>query len=187
MVYLFLSDGFEECEAFAPLDILRRSNVEVKTVGIGGQYITGSHNITVKTDLTETQVELNDKLCGVILPGGMPGTINLENSPLVLKTVNYAYKQNKLVSAICAAPKILGNMGILDGKNATCFPGFENELIGAMLQKQAVVKDGNVITACGAAAAFHFGFEILRAIKGDDAVNELYCQMQFPAVENLRK
>lgn len=187
MVYLFLSDGFEECEAFSPLDILRRSNIEVKTVGIGGQYVTGSHNITVKADLTETQVELNDELCGVILPGGMPGTLNLENSPLVLQAVDYAYKNKRLVCAICAAPKILGKMGILEGKSATCFPGFENELIGADFKNQAVVTDGNIITACGAAAAFHFGFEILRKIKGTDAVNELYCQMQFPAVENLGK
>ncbi len=179
MVYLFLADGFEECEALVPLDILRRSSINIKTVGIGKDYIKGTHNITVKADISENDIELNDTLDAVILPGGMPGTANLENSEAVKKALKFASDKNKLICAICAAPKILGNMGLLINKQATCFPGFENELVGAKLSTDFVVKDGKIITAKGAGAAFDFGFAILENLTNKETANNLKSQMQY--------
>lgn len=182
MVYLFLADGFEECEALVPLDILRRGGIKVKTVGVDNQFVTGSHKITVKTDMTEKDIKLNEELDAVILPGGMPGTTNLENSDTVRDTVSFANDNNKLVCAICAAPKILGGMGLLMDKNATCFPGFEKDLTGALVSQKSVVKDGNIITAKGAGVAFNFGFEILKALTDEKTVNDLRLQMQCAEV-----
>lgn len=178
MIYLFLADGFEECEALVPLDILRRSNIEVKTVGIGNSYISGAHGITVKADLTEDEVELDGKLSCVILPGGMPGTLNLKENETVIKTLEFAKNNNLLICAICAAPMILGGLGYLDGKKATCFPGFEKELLGADVKPFGVVKDGNIITAKGAGVAFEFGFEIVSALKDKETADNLKLQMQ---------
>ena len=178
MVYLFLADGFEECEALAPLDVLRRGGVTVKTVGIGGEFITGAHGITVKSDISEKDVLLNGDLEAVILPGGMPGTINLENNQTVRNSVSFAEKHGKLICAIGAAPKILGEMKLLKDKKATCFPGFEEELIDAVISKDFVIRDGNIITAKGAGVAFEFGFEILSYLKNNATANSLKEQMQ---------
>ena len=179
MIYLFLADGFEECEALAPLDILRRGGIQVKTVGVGKEYITGTHGITVKADILEGQVVLDDNLQGVILPGGMPGTNNLESNETVKRAVSFANENQKLVCAICAAPKILGGMGLLNNKNATCFPGFEKDLIGAKLSSYYVVQDGNVITAKGVGVAFDFGFKILENLTDKTTVEDLRKKMQF--------
>ena len=179
MVYLFLADGFEECEALCPLDILRRGGIEVKTVGVGKEYITGTHGITVKADILESQIILDHKLQGVILPGGMPGTNNLESNETVKRAVTFANKNKKLVCAICAAPKILGGMGLLNNKNATCFPGFENDLMGANLSGNYVVQDGNIITAKGVGVAFEFGFRILENLTDKNTVADLRKKMQF--------
>ena len=179
MVYLFLADGFEECEALCPLDILRRGGIEVKMVGVGKEYITGTHGITVKADILESQIILDRKLQGVILPGGMPGTNNLESNETVKRAVTFANENKKLVCAICAAPKILGGMGLLNNKNATCFPGFEKDLIGAKLSSYYVVQDGNVITAKGVGVAFDFGFKILENLTDKTTVEDLRKKMQF--------
>lgn len=179
MVYLFLADGFEECEALCPLDILRRGGIEVKTVGVGKEYITGTHGITVKADILESQIILDHKLQGVILPGGMPGTNNLESNETVKRAVTFANENKKLVCAICAAPKILGGMGLLNNKNATCFPGFENDLMGANLSGNYVVQDGNIITAKGVGVAFEFGFRILENLTDKNTVADLRKKMQF--------
>lgn len=181
MVYLFLAYGFEECEALVPLDILRRGDIEVKTVGIGKEFICGAHNITVKADLTEKDVLLDSELSCVILPGGMPGTLNLKNSETVIKTLGFAKENNLLICAICAAPMILGNLGYLQNKKATCFPDFEKELIGAEIQNAGVVKDGKFITAKGAGAASDFGFEILSTLKNKQTADNLKLQMQYSA------
>ncbi|MBO5321730.1 MAG: DJ-1/PfpI family protein [Clostridia bacterium] len=178
MVYLFLADGFEECEALTPLDILRRGGVTVKTVSIGNEFITGAHGITVKCDILENDILLNEDLEAVILPGGMPGTINLENNQTVRNAVSFAETHGKLICAICAAPKILGGMGLLEGKNATCFPGFEEELKGAVISDKFVVIDSNIITAKGAGVAFEFGFEILAHLKDSETADSLKKQMQ---------
>ena len=180
MIYLFLADGFEECEALAPLDILRRSGATVKTVGVGKEYITGTHGITVKADILENQIILDGNLQGIILPGGMPGTNNLESNETVKRAVSFANENKKLVCAICAAPKILGGMGLLNNKNATCFPGFEKDLIGAKLSSDYVVQDGNVITAKGVGVAFDFGFKILENLTDKETVADLKAKMQCP-------
>ena len=179
MIYLFLADGFEECEALAPLDILRRANIDVKTVGVGKKYITGSHGIEVSADITENEVLLNDDLKGIILPGGMPGTLNLEKNDTVQKAIDFSSEKGLLISAICAAPSILGHKGLLNGKKATCFTGFEADLTGAEVLNNAVVTDGNFITAYGAGAAFEFGFEILSYIMGNDTARNLKKQMRY--------
>ncbi len=179
MIYMFLADGFEECEALAPLDILRRSGVEIKTVGIGGKEITGAHSVTVTADLYENEICLNDDLAAVILPGGMPGTLNLEKSETVKSSLLFMHKENRLICAICAAPKILGGMGLLKGEKATCYPGYEKDFQGGEYIKASVVKSGSFITASGPGAAFRFGFEILRHFKGNEAVEKLQNAMQF--------
>ncbi len=178
MIYLFLADGFEECEALVPLDILRRGKIKVQTVGISSKNITGAHGITVIADILEKDAVF-DNLKGIILPGGMPGTVNLENSATVNEFIDFANKNNLLIAAICAAPSILGHKGLLKNKKATCFTGFEKDLIGANVVDAPLVKDGNVITAFGAGAAFPFGFEILKALTGEDFCKNLSKQMRY--------
>ena len=178
MVYVFLADGFEEVEALAPVDILRRGGVEVKTVGVGAKEITGSHGIPVLSDISESEVDFGN-FDGIVLPGGMPGTLNLEKSGAVNAALRYAAENGKLIGAICAAPSILGKAGLLDGRRATCFPGFEEYLSGAHICKEPAVKDGNIITSRGAGAAFQFGFALLSALKGDLAAKELSRLMQY--------
>ena len=159
MVYLFLADGFEETEAFVPYDILKRGGIDVVKVGVTGEYVTGSHGITVKTDALIDDI---DESCDMaILPGGMPGTENLDKCDKVKAVVRKAFIEGKYVAAICAAPMVLGKLGILNGKMATCFPGFEEYLFGAEHVHSFCVRSGNVVTACGAGAAFQFGFTLL--------------------------
>ena len=157
MLYLFLADGFEETEAIATLDVLRRGGVATKTVGVGGEYILGAHGVTVKADAPEADLNNID---GVILPGGMPGTLNLQRDEGVNRAIKYCMDNGKLVAAICAAPMIIGELGYLDGKKAVCFPGFEDSLDGAEIMSDGVVSDGNIITAMGAGKALEFGAAI---------------------------
>ena len=171
MIYMFLANGFEEIEALMPLDLMRRAGLEVTTVGIGGKDITGSHGITVKADITDSNLADNAPEC-VILPGGMPGTKNLDASPVVHKALDDALENNSLLGAICAAPRILGKRGILRGKKATCFPGFEEYLEGATVGGR-VVRDGQVITGIGMGAALEFGIEIVAALKGREEAEKL--------------
>ncbi len=171
MIYLFLAPGFEEIEALLPLDLLRRARLDVTTVGVGARDITGSHAITVKADITDAEFNDNSPEC-VILPGGMPGTKNLDASPVVHKALDDALENNSLICAICAAPMILGKRGILRGKKATCFPGFEEYLDGATVGGR-VVRDGRVITGIGMGAALEFGIEIVAAIKGREEAEKL--------------
>lgn len=178
MIYVFLANGFEECEALAPIDILKRAGFEVITVGIGSNNVTGSHNITVITDTVNKDLSY-DNLEAIILPGGMPGTLNLENDKTVQSAIDYANKNGLLIGAICAAPSILGHKGLLNGKKATCFPGFEKDLLGATVTDASVVRDGNVITAKGAGVAFEFGFELLSYLKDEKTANDLKIQMMF--------
>lgn len=164
MVYIFLADGFEECEALIPIDILRRASVDIKTVGVTSKTVTGSHGISIICDVEKNEIAFDNSIQAVILPGGMPGTFNLKNSSIVTEFVTKAMDKNITVAAICAAPLILGNLGFLKGKKAVCYPGFEAELIGAEISSYSVVRDGNIITAKGVGAAFDFGYEILNAL-----------------------
>ena len=178
MVYVFLAEGFEEIEALTPVDILRRGGIAVKTVGIGSKTVTGSHGIPVVCDLSENQLDLSD-IKAVVLPGGMPGTLNLKNSRTVNEAIDFAYENGKVIGAICAAPSILGEKGLLRGKNAVCFDGFEKHLLGASVSDDPVVKDGSIITARGAGAASEFGFSLLAAFKGKEVADELRGNMKY--------
>lgn len=173
MVYCFLADGFEELEAIAPIDMLKRAGVEVITVGVTGKNVTGSHNITLVCDITADELELSDDLEAVILPGGMPGTLNLEKSPVVQNAVDYAVSTDKYVCAICAAPSILGHKGLLKGKKATAFPGFEKDLEGAITNDYFVACDGKFITARGAGVAAEFGLKIVCELVSEEKSKEI--------------
>lgn len=172
MIYMFLATGFEEIEALMPLDLMRRAGLDVKTVGVGGLEITGSHGITVKADMLDSDFADKTPEC-VILPGGMPGTTNLDASPVVHAALDSALECDALICAICAAPMVLGKRGILRGKNATCFPGFEEYLEGATVGGRAV-RDGQVITAVGMGAALEFGIEIVAALKSREDADKLF-------------
>lgn len=178
MIYVFLANGFEEVEAIATIDMLRRAELEVCIVGVGGDVITGSHNITVGCDLSENLVEPDENLEAVVLPGGMPGTLNLEKSAVVQRFIDYANENNKIIAAICAAPSILGHKGLLNGKKATCFPGFEQELHGAVVLTDSVVRDGNIITGKGAGVAVDFGLEIAAEFAGNSKSRAVRASIQ---------
>ena len=185
MLYLLLADGFEETEAVAPLDIIRRAEIPIQTVGVGGSEITGAHGIRIAADLTIDEVKESD-IDGVILPGGMPGTLNLQKNPQVIGLLEACEKKHKLIAAICAAPMIPGELDMLKGRMAVCFPGFEDHLEGAVLSEAAVVRDGNFITAKGAGVALKFGAEIVDYFSSDGISSKgrrLMAQMQAPEYE----
>ena len=172
MVYLFLAEGFEEVEALTPVDFMRRAGIEVTTVGVGGEYITGAHGITVKADVCDSDVSANDAdIEMVVLPGGMPGTLNLKASAKVNEFIDRAYDKGAFVAAICAAPSILGEKGLLKGKMAVCYPGFEDKLLGATVFQAGVICDGNIITANAAGAAVDFAAQLIAALKGESAAD----------------
>ncbi len=177
MIYMFLADGFEETEAIAPWDVLLRGGKTVKTVGVTGEFVTGAHNLTIKSDISLDEVDYA-KAEMFILPGGMPGTTNLDENEKVKELVSKAYNDKKFVAAICAAPMVLGKLGILKGKKATCFPGFEEYLLGAELVREHTVKADNVITAIGAGGALEFGFMLLSCFDFEKA-NEVRKSMQY--------
>ena len=179
MIYVFLAPGFEEIEALAVVDVLRRAELEVLTVGVGEDFVIGSHQIPVAADIHEKYLVLDEKVEAIVLPGGMPGTLNLEKSANVQKAINWAVENNKLICAICAAPSILGHKGLLDGKNATCFPGFEEELFGATISKDFVVKDGNIITAKGMGSAIEFGLQIAEVLTNPLEVKKIRASLQI--------
>lgn len=177
MVYLFLANGFEEVEALTPLDMLRRADIPVVTVGVGSNIPCGAHNICVKTDCTEADVDIS-KMSAVILPGGMPGTLNLEKSEIVQTALSYAINNDLPIAAICAAPSILGNAGYLTGRKAVCYPGFEDRLAGAEITSEAVVIDGNIITAKGAGVALDFAFALIAVLHSKEKADEIRSAIQ---------
>lgn len=172
MVYVFLADGFEEVEAITPIDYLRRASIDVVTVGVTGKTVTGSHSISINCDITVDEADIT-KAEGIILPGGMPGTINLENSDAVQSAIDYCNNNNLLISAICAAPSIIGHKNLLAGKKAVCFPGFESELYGAYIDSSYAVTDGNIITAKGAGSASEFAFEIIKYLCDEATASQI--------------
>lgn len=180
MVYVFLADGFEEVEALTPVDYLRRAGIETVTVGVTGKTVVGAHNIPVIADINVDDIKLSDNVEGIVLPGGMPGTLNLENSSAVQSAVDYACDKKLMIAAICAAPSVLGHKNILDSKNAVCFPGFEKDLNGAVISDLFCVTDGNIITAKGAGAAADFAFEIIKYLRSDDEAEKIKSAVQTP-------
>lgn len=177
MVYVFLADGFEEIEALAVVDILRRAKLTVCTVGVGGIDIRGAHGITVKADIADTDV-LDDVFDALVLPGGMPGTVNLENSLVVQAAIQTAVNNGAYITAICAAPSVLGHLGLLKDKKAVCYPGFESALDGAVVVDDLVVRDGCFITGKGPGAAIPFALEIVKALVSEETANMLKDAMQ---------
>lgn len=176
LVYVFLVDGFEETEAIEPIDIMRRAGIEVQTVGVNSDTVTGAHGITVKTDITIDKADKN-KMELLVLPGG-PGHELLDVNS-VHEFINHAVANSIIIAAICAAPSIIGKKGLLDGKKAVCFPGYEKYLYGAVLGSEKAVRDGNYITAKGAGAAGDFGFEIVAALKDRETADRIKELMQY--------
>lgn len=170
---LFFANGTEEVEALTTLDYLRRTGTQVVLAGVGGREVTGAHGIKITADISADEFNPDETVDAVILPGGMPGTLYLENSDVVRKTVLNAYNGNKIVAAICAAPSVLGKMGLLKGKKATCYPGFEGYLEGAEYVKEKAVTDGNIVTGAGAGAANEFAFAVIAALYGSKAAEDL--------------
>lgn len=180
MVYLFLANGFEEVEAITPIDILRRSGVEISTVAVAdssNKTITGAHGIDVVADISLTDVNYDD-MDAVILPGGMPGTRNLDANEDVRQALKFCFDNDRLICAICAAPSVLGHLGFLKAKKATCFPGFERELHAAVFTGAEVTVDGKIITADGPGAAMKFGETIAAQFVGIDAAKRVTDSMQ---------
>lgn len=178
MIYVFLANGFEETEAIAPIDMLRRAGEELKTVGVTGKTVTSSHGITVTADITSDEISLDSELKMIVLPGGMPGTNNLEASPVVQSAIDYCAAEGRYIGAICAAPKIIGAKGLLRGRMAVCFPGFESFLEGAEVRTDIVVRDGDYITAKGAGAAVAFGLKLVEVLHGPELSQKLEAQIQ---------
>jgi len=173
MVYLFLADGFEEIEALCVLDILRRAGVEIKTVGVSGKIANGAHQIPVTCDITQNELDVNADFDMIILPGGLPGAHNLNDSPVVDAMISKAVQNDKFICAICAAPYVLGIRGVLKGKKATCYPGFEDKLTGAQAVDAGVVRDGKIITGRAMGSATDFALEIAEALCGKEQREKL--------------
>lgn len=172
MVYVFLADGFEIIEALAPVDMLKRAGIEVKTVGVTGELVTSSCGIAVKSDMLIDDFDFYG-VEAIVLPGGLNGTLNLENCEAVQSAITNAVNTNTYICAICAAPSILGHRGLLNEKEAICFPGFEDALDGATLSEKYVVIDGNFITAKGAGVCIEFGLEIVKALKDEETAEKI--------------
>ena len=164
MVYVLLGTGFEEMEALTPVDLLRRAGVSVMTVGINGKMIRGSHGIAVEADIELAQMDLTG-MDMIVLPGGMGGVHSILGSQAAMDAVRYAYDQEKLVAAICAAPTILAKLGITDGKRAVVYPGLEDQMGSARMQDANAVRDGRVLTGRAPGAAVDFGLLLLETLK----------------------
>ncbi len=169
MVYVFLATGFEDIEALAPVDIMRRAGLQVTTVSITGEEIVKSaHGVGVQADILLADVDwcAADML---VLPGGLPGSTNLDACQPLTEALLAHYQSGKPVAAICAAPLVFGHLGILQGKRATCYPGIEPELRGAVCTSAIVERDGNIITGKGPGAAFEFGYTLTDVLLGEGA------------------
>ena len=173
MVYVLLAEGFEEVEALTPVDLLRRAGVETKLVGVTGETVCGARGIRVVTDLPMDEIDLA-KADMLVLPGGMPGTSNLYADHRVTDAVRAMVQADKYVAAICAAPSIiLGGMGLLEGRKATCYPGMEDGMKGAVPVKANCVTDGRIITSCGVGGALDFACALITALCGKAKADEI--------------
>ncbi|MBE5890107.1 MAG: DJ-1/PfpI family protein [Lachnospiraceae bacterium] len=170
---IFMADGCEEIEGLTVVDIVRRAGMTIDTISINGsKQVTSSHKVTFLTDLTKEEADFSS-YDGIVLPGGMPGTLNLKADETVQKVIREFHEAGKLVCAICAAPSVLGEAGLLQGRKATCHPGFEESLKGAEWLEQPVVVDQNSITSRGMGTAIPFALEIVRYFLDDDAVQKV--------------
>ncbi len=177
MVYMLLGTGFEETEAIAPLDLLRRAGVEVATVGITGKTVYGSHRIGIEADILLEEMDL-PRMEMIILPGGLGGVASTRASQIAMDALKFAWENGKYVAAICAGPTVLADLGITDGRQATCFPGCEDSMGDAlMVDNQAAVRDGNLITGTSAGCAIPFGLMLIEALKGREEADRIAKQI----------
>lgn len=171
--YLFLATGFEEVEALTVVDLLRRGGVDCEMVSIMGDYdVTSSHNVTIRADKVFEHQDLNDAEV-LIMPGGIPGTPNLKAHAGLAKLIEKYLGDGKYLAAVCAAPTIYGEMGLLKGKDATCYPGMEEGLIGANKKTDSVVVDGQFITSRGMGTSIDFGLKILELLTDKNNADEI--------------
>ena len=177
MVYVLLGTGFEETEAIAPIDLLRRAGIEVITVGLNGKTVYGSHKIGVVADITAEEMDLA-AMDMVVLPGGLGGVASIRASQAAMDAIRYANENRKFIAAICAAPTILAQLGITDGKPAVCYPGCEAEMGGATMVSDApCVRDDLVITGASAGCAIAFGLALIEALKGTEEAKRIETQI----------
>ena len=177
--YEFLANGFEDIEALAPVDILRRGGIEIKTVSIGDSLMVESaHGVQVKADMMFSEANLADADL-LLIPGGMPGAKNIDEHKGVRQALLKQAEQNKLIGAICAGPMVLGHLGLLQGRKATCYPGFEGELDGAEYTAAKFTIDGNIITGKGPGATFDYAYALLTLLKGERVVREMKKGMMY--------
>lgn len=173
MVFVHLADGFEEIEALTVVDVLRRADIAVQSVSMtDSRMVRGAHDITVATDLLFQEADYG-KCEMIVLPGGMPGTTNLANHEGLANQLNAFAQNGKWLAAICAAPSVLGKLSLLEGKCATSYPGFENQLLGAGYSEERVVRDGNLITSRGPGTATEFSLELVKVLKNEQTAAAL--------------
>ncbi len=171
---IFMANGCEEIEGLTVVDMARRAGIEIEMISITDDLkVTSSHSVTFLADTTKEKADY-DSYDGIVLPGGMPGTTNLGADETVDRVIREFAEQGKMVAAICAAPSVLGLAGLLEGKKATCHPGFEEKLLGAEWAEQPVVVDGNIITSRGMGTAIEFGTEIVRYFTDDATVEKIH-------------
>ena len=178
MVYVLLGTGFEEVEALAPVDILRRGGVDVKTCAIGDRIVVGGHGIAVKADISLEEISPAD-LEMIVLPGGLGGVAAIRGSKAAMDAVKTAWEQGRYVAAICAAPTVLADLQIPDGKKATCYPGMEKEMGAAIMEDSPVTVDGTLVCGQAAGSAMEFGFALLALLKGQEVANSVKNGMVF--------
>ena len=176
MVYMLLGTGFEETEAIAPLDLLRRAGVQVLTVGVNGKTVYGGHGIGIEADILLSEMDLT-ALEMIILPGGLGGVASVRASKEAMEALRFAFENDKFVAAICAGPTVLADLSITDGKKATCYPGCEAQMGSAIMVEAAAVTDGKVITGTSAGCAVPFGLALIAALKGRDAADAVEKQI----------
>ena len=177
MVYMLLGNGFEETEAIAPLDLLRRAGIQVLTVGVNGKTVYGGHGIGIEADITVEEMDLT-QLDMIILPGGLGGVASARASKAAMDALAFAWENEKYVAAICAGPTVLADLGITDGRQATCYPGCEGGMGSAeLIPDAACVRDGKLITGTSAGCAIPFGLALIAALKGEDVANTVKDQI----------
>ena len=177
MVYLLLGTGFEETEAIAPLDLLRRAGCNVLSVGVNGKTVYGGHGIGIEADITLEEMDLTNMEM-IVLPGGLGGVASVRASEQAMNALRFAWENDKFVAAICAGPTVLADLGITDGKKATCYPGCEADMGSAIMQENApCIRDGKLITGTSAGCAIAFGLELIAALKGQQTADTIAQQI----------
>ena len=178
MVYILLAPGFEEAEALVPADLLRRAGIQTALTGVEDQMVAGSHDIAVRADRVIAQVDLRDAEM-IVLPGGGRGVQNLREHPAVAALAQEAVDRGIPLAAICAAPTLLGEWGMLKGRRATCYPGMEEKLTGGQAEDASVVADRNLITGRAAGSAFDFGLALVEALRGAEAARQVRHEVHY--------